>query len=113
MFPGSDGRVRTVKLQTSKGLLMRTVQRLHKLECLDNTLETKDALDSSEPGPTDQIPDPVVLPKVKVSTAPKKYKNPKVQKPSKQSNETEKVAERSRISRYGRKIKLINTSVYE
>ena len=32
LFPGKDGRVRTVKVQTSKGVCVRPIQRLHLLE---------------------------------------------------------------------------------
>ena len=35
LLPGSDGRIRCVKLVTAKGHVTRTVQRLHKLEFLD------------------------------------------------------------------------------
>lgn len=46
LFPGSDGRIRTAKVKTPKGTLIRTVQRLHKLEFLDPV----ENVDKSEPG---------------------------------------------------------------
>jgi hypothetical protein len=40
VFPGKDGRVRTVKVKTSKGTYVRSIQRLHKLEMLSVVPQT-------------------------------------------------------------------------
>ena len=37
LFPGKDGHVRAVELKTNKGLICRAVQKLHRLEFLDET----------------------------------------------------------------------------
>lgn len=37
VFEGKDGLVRAVELKTSKGLITRAVQKLHRLEMLDDT----------------------------------------------------------------------------
>ena len=39
LFPGKDGVVRSVKLKTSKGIVIRSIQRLHDLEINDQSVE--------------------------------------------------------------------------
>ena len=46
VFEGRDGLIRAVELKAIKGLLTRTIQKLHKLEMLDE----------EEPKPTPQDP---------------------------------------------------------
>ena len=37
LFPGKNGHVRAVEMKTNKGLICRAVQKLHRLEFLDET----------------------------------------------------------------------------
>ena len=46
-FPGRDGRIRTVKIATKKGIINRPVQRLHLLE------DHKDSIQNERKSPAD------------------------------------------------------------
>lgn len=40
LLPGKDGKVRLVRVKTTKGQLLRPVQRIYPLECVDSTEES-------------------------------------------------------------------------
>ena len=44
LFPSKDGTIRLVKLRTSKGILLRPVQRLYPLEITQEFEQSKEAL---------------------------------------------------------------------
>ncbi|XP_031350458.1 uncharacterized protein LOC116176124 [Photinus pyralis] len=39
VFPASDGQIRVVRVKTSRGILMRPIQRIYRLECSEETSE--------------------------------------------------------------------------
>ncbi|KAB0790764.1 hypothetical protein PPYR_15512, partial [Photinus pyralis] len=49
IFPGKDRQVRLVRLKTAKGIVLRPIQRLYPLECLDSIEENLDNKTSSSP----------------------------------------------------------------
>ena len=59
LYPGRDGKVRSVKVKTSKGELVRAIQRLHKLEVLDSVHDLSIAQTDQPSIQTDQHKLPV------------------------------------------------------
>lgn len=88
LIPGKDGKIRTVKVQTSKGALVRPVQRLHHIECLDTPEGVIDRLEEAE-----QRSEPPVT--------PKPFSIPKISDPGPQESGTGQ-------SRFGRKYKPVD-----
>ena len=63
LHPGSDGMVRSVDVRTSKGIVCRSIQKLHRLEVCDlpnldkDITEVPKAVDSSQPVEKDILPE--------------------------------------------------------
>ena len=98
LYPGRDRRVRSAKLQTSKGSLVRAVQRLHKLEVLDppDEINAGSANENNDPL-TDNMnvtPDPAPTPGSSLDESVPCSEN--------KGDETE-----PKTSRYGRKYKSV------
>ena len=68
-YPGKDGKIRSVKLQTSKGMFVRPVQKLHKLEILDPPYEDSEPEEAQVTNKSKT--QEVVLPKTKKVVVPK------------------------------------------
>ena len=96
LFPSKDGKVRSVKLKTSKGEFVRAVQKLHKLEFLDSSTED---LVANQPQPSSNVP----VPCDNICDSG--------------IEETGEVAESGevvpKISKYGRKIKPVDRLTYD
>lgn len=94
LFPGRDGKICCVKLQTPKGFLIRAVQRLYKLEFLEPMFEETNQVQES----------PVACERreiVSESGIPKSIVNI----PDTGSVDSEINHNEPRVSRFGRKLK--------
>jgi hypothetical protein len=92
VYPGKDGKIRSVKLHTPKADLVRSIQRLHKLEFLDPPSNVSESEKAQTPTENPNVPN-----------NPKTVKQPSNPK----SPETRVVPEsqyKEKVSKYGRKI---------